>query len=88
MPTDRQGHDDELVPEDDTIIGKAFRWSLAVIAVLAVGIVGVLWLMREEPQAETVIERGPVAATTGDDAVFGDTGHSRCGPLTAECRRS
>jgi len=50
----------ELVPEDDTIIGRAFRWSLAVIAVVAV-LCGVAWfLSREAPVVEKVVERAPV----------------------------
>jgi len=59
MPTDREQED--LVPEDDRVIGKAFRWSLVGIAVIALTIAGVWWLMREQPTAELVIDRGPVA---------------------------
>jgi hypothetical protein len=52
----------ELVPEDDTVIGRAFRWSLAVIAVVAV-LCGVAWfLSREAPVVEKVVEREPVEA--------------------------
>ena len=67
MPTERDreplgpGHDDELVPEDDTVIGKAFRWSLVVIVVAVLVVVGIWWLTREETPVEVVIERGEVA---------------------------
>ena len=67
MPTDREReeldvvHEEELVPEDDTVIGKAFRWSLIVIVIVAVGIVAVLLVTRERPRAEEIVERGPVA---------------------------
>lgn len=73
MPTDRDQeepgpvHEDELVPEDDTVISKAFRWSLAVIAVAGLGIVVGVWLTRERPQDEVVIERGPVAVPSALD---------------------
>jgi hypothetical protein len=49
------GHDDgELVPEDDRVIGRAFRRSLVVIVVVALAVAAVLLLRRpraveEEP---------------------------------------
>jgi hypothetical protein len=36
---------DELVPEDDTIIGTAFRWSLGVVAVAAAATLLVVWAL-------------------------------------------
>ncbi len=41
---------EELVPEDDTIIGRAFRWSLVVLAVVGLVIAGVLWV-ASRPEA-------------------------------------
>ena len=52
--------DDELVPEDDAVIGSAFRWSLVGIAIIIAGIAGILLLRRDRPQAETIVNRGPV----------------------------
>ncbi len=47
--------EEELVPEDDTIIGVAFRWSLAVIVVVALGVTAVVWWMgRPEPDGPEV----------------------------------
>ena len=40
LPSDRAPDEDELVPEDDTIIGVAFRWSLIVIVLIAAGVGG------------------------------------------------
>jgi len=50
--------EDQYVPEDDAVIGKAFRWSLLVILALAL-IVGVVYLLQRRPQEvapEVVIE--------------------------------
>jgi hypothetical protein len=64
MKTDPERNDrvrsDELVPEDDRVIGKAFGWSLLVIVIVAAGAVSFLWWTRDEPQAEAIVERGPV----------------------------
>jgi hypothetical protein len=54
--------EEEFVPEDDAIIGRAFRWSLAVIAVAAVLVTVALFAMREKPVVEAVVERAPVQA--------------------------
>jgi hypothetical protein len=43
--------DDELVPEDDRVIGLAFRWSAVVLAGLAVVALAVVWWLRR-PAAE------------------------------------
>jgi len=44
-----EDHEHELVADDDTVIGRAFRWSLAVIGGLAVVVVGVVfWATRTE----------------------------------------
>ena len=47
--------EDEFVPEDDRVIGQAFRWSLLVFGAIAIVVVGWLLLTREgEQQAETI----------------------------------
>ncbi len=38
--------EEELVPADDAIIGKAFRWSLLVFLILGCGIGGMVWLLN------------------------------------------
>jgi hypothetical protein len=53
---------DEWVPEDDRIIGRVFRWSLAVIGVVALVAVLVVWVTRDRPVATEVVERGPIEA--------------------------
>jgi len=60
LPDEQPTEDEELVPEDDAIIGHAFRWSLAVLAIGA-GLVGVaLYVARREPEATPVVDRAPV----------------------------
>lgn len=50
----------EEVPEDDTIIGQAFRWSLIVLCVVAT-LVGGMWLvLRQEAAAPLVVDATPV----------------------------
>jgi len=50
----------EEVPEDDTIIGQAFRWSLVVLGV-AVLLVGGMWLvLRQEAPAPVVVDAARV----------------------------
>jgi len=39
-------HDEELVPEDDAVIGRAVRWSLLAVVVLAVIAVLTIYLFR------------------------------------------
>lgn len=47
----------ELVPEDDAIIGRAFRWSLVVIVgLIAIGTVG-YFALRPAPEQEVVVEK-------------------------------
>ncbi len=57
---DERPIDPETVPEDDRVIGHAFRWSLVVIALGAIIALLGVWLTRDRPQAETVIDRGPL----------------------------
>ena len=47
--------DEDLVPEDDRVIGKAFRWSLlAILGIVATIAVILLLLGRGEPEEEAV----------------------------------
>ncbi len=48
--------EDELVPEDDTIIGHAFKWSALAVASVAVVVVAVLLVVNRETPAEEHIE--------------------------------
>ena len=48
--------EEEYVPEDDAIIGKAFRWSLLVIAILALGIVAAFYFRSGEEPVDQVRE--------------------------------
>ncbi|MCP3902624.1 MAG: CRTAC1 family protein [Planctomycetes bacterium] len=52
----------EYVPADDAIIGVAFKWSLGVIAVVAVVVVAVVLLRRQGAEAPAVIEREAIVA--------------------------
>jgi hypothetical protein len=54
------GPGEELVAEDDRIIGRAFRWSLCVFVVLAAGIGITVWVVNR-PRAVEPIK--PVAVT-------------------------
>ncbi len=68
---------EELVPEDDTIIGRAFRWSLAVLVAVALGVVAILWVtsrpdavsppgtaVRPQPEAVPDLVRPPAVTFT------------------------
>jgi hypothetical protein len=46
--------DEEEVPADDAIIGRAFRWSLGVIALLGAAGAGVWYFTRPAPKSEPV----------------------------------
>ncbi len=45
---------EELVPEDDRVIGRAFRWSLLVIAVAA-GVLGLALFLNRDRPTDTVV---------------------------------
>ncbi|MHC4448088.1 MAG: CRTAC1 family protein, partial [Planctomycetota bacterium] len=46
---------EELVREDDTIIGRAFRWSLLVFVVIGGAIAATVWMLkRPAPEAPVV----------------------------------
>lgn len=51
---------EELVPEDDRIIGEAFKWSLMVVGLLVVLACAVLWFLHRpaETGPETEIQAG------------------------------
>ena len=53
--------EEQLVPEDDVVIGKAFRWSLVVILALALLIASIWVVLRrpEEAAPEVAIESTP-----------------------------
>ena len=67
-PVSVETSDDEdvWVPEDDTIIGTSFRWSLVVIAGLAIVIGAAVYLTREPEvvKPEQVIEAAAPEAVT------------------------
>jgi hypothetical protein len=50
--------DDELVPEDDRVIGRALRWSAVALVAIAVVVAGVIWWLRRAPAEK------PAAAIT------------------------
>lgn len=60
LPSDPSGGD--FVPEDDRIIGHAFRRSLWAIVAVGTVIATVLLLVREGPLEYEVVERDPVEA--------------------------
>src|SRR6185436_6887225 len=41
--------DDDLVPEDDRVIGQALRWSGLALLAIAVVVAGVVWWLRRAP---------------------------------------
>ncbi len=49
--------DEELVAEDDAIIGRALRWSLLALVLIAASIGALLFLQSDEEKAEQVIEK-------------------------------
>ena len=56
MP-DQEPHGEEFVPEDDAIIGRAFRWSLAAFGTIAVIVIAVVLLRSTDEVAEVTFER-------------------------------
>ena len=66
--------EDELVPEDDQIIGRALRRSLIVICGLVAIFALVTFLRREEPEPEQVLEKtvGEIASLKPEAAVVPD----------------
>ena len=74
----------DLVPEDDAIIGRAFKRSLAVFAVIAIMVLAAIWLRRPESHDVVVAETeilGPKTlqqsvASTPPAVSFVDVGES------------
>jgi hypothetical protein len=59
-------HDDDWVPEDDAVIGRAFRWSLVVAGVAAVLVlagIGIAKLVRADPVDRAIAADAPVAVS-------------------------
>lgn len=60
QPRQASPSDEELVPVDDAVIGRAFRWSLLAIVLIALIVIVVVMLLRWEPTQEVVvIEKDP-----------------------------
>ena len=65
------GPGDEFAAADDTVIGKAFRWSIVVVALSALVVGGVVWVaIRPEPetQAQDVVTVAPEDIERSDNA--------------------
>jgi hypothetical protein len=56
--TDVQEPEEELVYADDTVIGRAFRWSILAGIVIALLVVGIIWYAKRKPAA------GPAKVTS------------------------
>jgi hypothetical protein len=56
-PVPPGAEDEELVAADDAVIGRVFRWSLLVIAGVALIVVVGLWLSRTEEPAREVLTK-------------------------------
>ncbi len=56
-PDETQIPEEELVPENDEIIGRAFKWSLAVIGVIAVIVVAIVLIQQEDDVVEETKEK-------------------------------
>jgi len=72
MTSDPHLPDDEIsVPEDDAVIGRVFRWSLAVMAIVAVVVVVLLQVLKDDdvpPPTEDEEIVGPGAVVEAEDA--------------------
>ncbi|MHC5003391.1 MAG: CRTAC1 family protein [Planctomycetota bacterium] len=62
--SDARREEEAMVPADDAVIGRAFRWSLAVIVVLAVGAATAWWLLRPPKGGPVIVEKDPGAIET------------------------
>ena len=65
-------HPDDFVPEDDAIIGKALKGSLAAVIVIAAAAGGIYLMQLEEEQPEVVLEKtvGEIVDKVTDEAVL------------------
>src|SRR5439155_3445042 len=60
MTHDNSNIDPHTLERDDTIIGTALKWSLAIIAVLSLaGGAGAFWLLRAAPKPEVKVTQTP-----------------------------
>lgn len=48
--------DEELVPHDDRLIGKVFRWSLALLVAMAAVVAVIVYLLSRQPERAPVRE--------------------------------
>ena len=71
-PQDPELEDEEFVPEDDSIIGQALRWSLVGFVVIAIGVGAALFLGGEEEVPEEILEKdvGAIEDLVSDDEVL------------------
>ena len=64
--------EEEFVPEDDAIIGQAFKWSALAIGGIVLVILGVVFLRPDDTPEEVVIEKdvGAIDDLVTDVAVW------------------
>ena len=53
-PHQDRREEEEWVPEDDSVIGIAFRWSLLVIAVIVAGVLIAVYAFRDRSEPESI----------------------------------
>ncbi len=86
VPTEEGLGDEEMVPEDDRVIGQAFRWSLLAVAVIALVVVASIWWVRRvpAPPPTAAIAASPPVAThaTGTPPVVHFTDVTRQAGIT------
>lgn len=65
-----EDHEDDLVPEDDRVIGRALRWSLVALVAIVAIVAGVLWFLRRPaptgPEQAIAAEAPRVTETVAD----------------------
>ncbi|MCP4247062.1 MAG: CRTAC1 family protein [bacterium] len=70
VETVTSAEDQEFVPADDVVIGKAFRWSLLVAGVVVTAVALGIWIAGREapepPPAEVVVAPPQAMEQTGD----------------------
>ncbi len=81
--SEKQPHHEDYVPEDDAVIGQAFKWSIIVFALLGMIAAVVAWQMSSEDDPDTLTNivvtppEVPVAVATPPRVAFTD--------VTAQC---
>lgn len=68
LPENIGAEEQDLVPEDDTVIGRAFRRSLLVLGMTAVIVVGLLLLRSRESVLAPAVETAPVPVVVPEAA--------------------